>query len=185
MYYFVDKCLPFGASISCAHFQEFSNAVAHIVQWITKKSLLNYLDDFFFVALLRALCNQQTTVFLDICKQINFPVSLEKTFWGTTMLTFLGLLINTVSQTVSIPTEKIDKAKVLIESVLNHKNITVKQLQKICGFFNFIGQCIVPGRAFTRRLYMKLQGTEHLKIASPPENNIRHERRFTYVERIH
>ena len=24
-YYFVDKCMPFGASISCAIFQEFSN----------------------------------------------------------------------------------------------------------------------------------------------------------------
>ena len=27
-YYFVDKCLPFGASISCAIFQAFSNVVA-------------------------------------------------------------------------------------------------------------------------------------------------------------
>ena len=26
VYYFVDKCLPFGSSISCSHFQRFSNA---------------------------------------------------------------------------------------------------------------------------------------------------------------
>ena len=26
-------------------------------------------------------------------------------------------------------------------------------MQKLCGFLNFIGKCIVPGRAFTRRLY--------------------------------
>ena len=31
VYYFVDKCLPFGASISCSHFQHFSDAVAHIL----------------------------------------------------------------------------------------------------------------------------------------------------------
>ena len=31
VYYFVDKCLPFGSSISCVHFQEVSNAIAHIV----------------------------------------------------------------------------------------------------------------------------------------------------------
>ena len=30
-YYFVDKCLPFGSSISCAHFQEFLNALSHII----------------------------------------------------------------------------------------------------------------------------------------------------------
>ena len=29
--YFVDKCLPFGAAISCAHFQLFSEALSHIV----------------------------------------------------------------------------------------------------------------------------------------------------------
>ena len=48
-YYFVDNCLPFGASISCSHFQRFSNAVKHIVQFKTKKDLVNYMDDFFFV----------------------------------------------------------------------------------------------------------------------------------------
>ena len=32
IYYFVDKCLPFGASISCSHFQRFSDAIAHNCQ---------------------------------------------------------------------------------------------------------------------------------------------------------
>ena len=31
-YYFVDKCLPFGAAISCAHFQSFCNAIARILR---------------------------------------------------------------------------------------------------------------------------------------------------------
>ena len=31
LYYFFDKCLPFGAAISCALFQAFSDAVAHLV----------------------------------------------------------------------------------------------------------------------------------------------------------
>ena len=162
-YYFMDKCLPFGTSISCSHFQKVSDAIAHLVHWRTNRDLINYLDDFFFAVLLRAICNQQVQAFLDVCDEIRFPVSMEKTFWGTTLLSFLGLLINMVAQTVSIPTEKIAKARELIESVISRKSITVKQLQKICGFLNFIGRCIVLGRAFTRRMYMVLQGTEHLK----------------------
>ena len=55
MYYFVDKCLPFGASISCAIFQEFSNSVAFLVKHRTQKDLVNYLDDYFFAAL-KKLC---------------------------------------------------------------------------------------------------------------------------------
>ena len=93
-YFFVDKCLPFGASISCSHFQRFSKAVKHIVQWRTKKDLVNYLDDYFFVALMKMLCNNQTKEFLAVCGMIGFPVSLEKTFWACTKLTFLGLLID-------------------------------------------------------------------------------------------
>ena len=77
-YYFVDKCLPFGASISCKIFQEFSNTVAHLVKFETKEDLVNYLDDYFFAALRKAMCNEQVLIFLQICHEIRFPVALEK-----------------------------------------------------------------------------------------------------------
>ena len=170
-YYFVDKCLPFGASISCSHFQRFSNAVKHIVQWRTHKNLVNYMDDFMFAHLLKLPCNQQVDQFLKVCEEIAFPVSLEKTFWATTKLVFLGLLIDTVNQWVCIPADKIDKAINLIDNVLQKKSrkLTLNQLQKICGFLNFIGRCIIPGRAFTRRLYAytankKLKPHHHIRI---------------------
>ena len=31
--FFVEKCLPFGASISCSHYQRFSDAFKHILQY--------------------------------------------------------------------------------------------------------------------------------------------------------
>ena len=170
-YYFVDKCLPFGASISCSHFQRFSNAIKHIVQYRTKKELVNYLDDFLFAALMKMLCNNQVRELIEVCNLIRFPVSLEKTFWADTVMTFLGLLIDNITQCVSIPIEKIQKAKNLIGDVLGKKSkkITLNQLQKICGFLNFLGKCIIPGRAFTRRLYAytandKLKPHHHIRI---------------------
>ena len=33
--YFVDKCLPFGSSISCALFQSFSDALTHVMEYQT------------------------------------------------------------------------------------------------------------------------------------------------------
>ena len=170
-YYLVDKYLPFGASISCSHFQRFSNAVKLIVQWRTSKDLVNYLDDFFFVALLKLMCNNQVKEFLQVCEEIAFPVSLKKTFWASTMLVFLGLLIGTIGQCVCIPVDKIQKAKDLIESILmkKSKKVTLNQLQKVCGFLNFLGRCVIPGRAFTRRLYRytandKLKPHHHIKV---------------------
>ena len=154
-YYFVDKCMPFGAAISCAHFQRFSDAIAHIVKYISKRENVNYLDDFLFAAIRKYLCDQQLNTFLEVCGAIQFPVSEEKTFWRCTRMIFLGLLLDTLTQTICIPAEKIEKAKNLIEKVMNNKNkkITLKDLQSLTGFLNFLGKAIIPGRAFTRRLY--------------------------------
>ena len=60
MQYFVDKCLPFGASISCTLFQRLSNSLKHIVETMESmyNSVTNYLDDFLFVHLVRAVCNR-------------------------------------------------------------------------------------------------------------------------------
>ena len=49
--YFVDKCLPFGVSISCSHYQRFLNALRHIMEFHTqRKAITNYPDDFLFIA---------------------------------------------------------------------------------------------------------------------------------------
>ena len=79
--YFVDKCLPFGASISCSHFQRFSNALKFLVEYITGKKfhLVNYLDDFLFIDITTRACNQLVRNFLELCNEINLPVALDKT----------------------------------------------------------------------------------------------------------
>ena len=158
MYYFLDKALPFGSSISCAHFQEFSNAIAWIVTFRTGQNNVNYLDDYLFVALMTLFCNGQVEEFLLVCKTVNFPVNLEKTFWGTTRLTFLGLLIDTENQVVCIPVDKVKKGRTLVQNVLAKRTVTVHQLQQLCGYLNFLCKCVVPGRAFTRRLYAATAG---------------------------
>ena len=119
---------------------------------------MNYLDDYLFAALIRALCNHQVQQFLDICATIHFPVNLDKTFWASTQTVFLGFLLDTIAQRIFVPHEKIAKGVNMIQSILNSKNrkVTVVQLQKACGFLNFLRQAIIPGRAFTRRIYMAI-----------------------------
>ena len=170
VYWFFDKCLPFGASISCAVFQAFSDCIAHIVKFKTNKIPINFLDDFFFVAKLRTMCNKQVEIFLDICQEIRFPVSLEKTYWATTFLGFLGLIIDMVNQFVAIPVDKVERARNLIENFLTRKSkkVTLKELQQLAGFLNFLCKCIVPGRTFLRRLYdhfmTNLMAHHHIRI---------------------
>ena len=170
MYYFIDKCLPFGASVSCAVFQAFSDALAHIIKVLTGNENVNYLDDFLFLSLLEKLCNMQLQEFLDVCEEIKFPVSLEKTEWACTMMTFLGLLIDGKNKLVRIPLDKINRALKAIDVMLNKRKnkTTLRELQQLCGYLNFLGKAIIPGRAFTRRMYAQGENLtkphHHLKV---------------------
>ena len=89
-YFFVDKCLPFGASINCAHFQAVSDAIAFLVQFRPGKIVINYLDDYLFAHYHRSLCNDQVTIFLEICSKIHLPVAEDKLFGLLRYLLSLG-----------------------------------------------------------------------------------------------
>ena len=97
LYYFIDKCLPFGSSISCAQFQKFSDAMKHIACWkirvtmVIEPNITNYLDDFLFIALTLLMCNQMMKIFLQICQEVGCPISEDKTEWATQLIIFLGI----------------------------------------------------------------------------------------------
>ena len=154
--FFVDKCLLFGASISCSHYQRFSNALRHIMEFRCKRKVLtNYLDDFLFVAITQWICNNMIWSFLDLCNDLNIPVALEKTEWATTKIVFLGILLNGQMLVLSIPVEKQEKALKLLRDLDGKWKITVKDLQVLTGYLNFLACTILPGRVFTRRIYAK------------------------------
>ena len=155
--YFIDKCLPFGASISCAHFQHFSNALCHLHEHRnhTEGETTNYLDDFLFLALTVMRCNQLIQSFLDLCQEMVIPISIEKTEWGAVIVMFLGILLDGHNFCLGLPIEEHKRALTMLKYMIDQKKATVKELQTLCGFLNFIGWVVFPGRTFTRRMYAK------------------------------
>ena len=156
--FFVEKCLPFGLSISCAHFQRFSNALCWITEVRTqspRNSITNYLDDFLFLALSKLLCDWKIRVFLKLCDKIGVPIALEKTEWSQTLIVFLGILLDLVSMKLCIPEGKRLRAIEQLKLMIDKKKATVKELQTLCGFLNFLNKAIYPGRAFTRHMHTK------------------------------
>ena len=155
--YFVDKCLPFGSSISCALFQCFSDALCHLTETRlqVKHRVTNYLDDFLFIARTLIQCNAMVRQFLD------------KTEWATDLIVFLGILLNGRELSLAIPLEKKDRAIELLTDMKSSKKTTVKQLQKLCGFLNFLCKVIFPGRTFVRRMYSKFSNVINVKGMAP------------------
>ena len=111
-YYFIDKCLPFGASISYALFQSVSYVLKFLIEFRTKQQdkVTNYLDDFLFVAFTQMLCNYLFQEFLNLCEQIGIPISEEKTEWLAECMVFWAILLNGRFMILAIPEEKRTKA---------------------------------------------------------------------------
>ena len=58
----------------------------------------------------------------------------------------------------------------MINYILIKKKITLYELQRICGYLNFLSRCVVPGRTFTRQLYSGihpgLKKHHHIRVTS-------------------
>ena len=58
-----------------------------------------------------------------------------------------------------------------------HGKVKVLEVQKLCGFLNFLCCCVVPGRVFLRRLYActtgdKLKPHHHIKLSAENKLNL-------------
>ncbi|OWZ01271.1 LOW QUALITY PROTEIN: hypothetical protein PHMEG_00027378 [Phytophthora megakarya] len=67
----------------------------------------------------------------------------------------LGLLWNTADGTVSIPDDKLVKAKHQVASLLSSARATKSELAKVLGVFRYITTCFPPARAFYQRIHVE------------------------------
>ena len=177
--YYYDKCLPFGASISCALFEKFST----FIQWALENdkyfekippAVLHYIDDFLFLGPKgTSQCADTMTTFTNLCSNLNIPIACDKTEGPATIITFLGIEFDTLNMIMRLPAEKILELKKKIIATMHAEKVTLKQLQSLIGLLNFACKVISPGRAFCRRLinatigvdksYFKIRVTKSIK----------------------
>ena len=157
-YYFTDKCIPFGASISCSLYTEFSNALAHILSYYTNATykVTNYLDNFLFIESSQHMCDYLVSTFIELCKHLGVPVAEEKVIWASTSLKFFRVILNGIGKFLQVPQDKRNKALNMLVRLQSKRTITVKEVQELTGLLNFLAKVIIPGRTFTRRMYIKI-----------------------------
>ena len=159
-YFFADKCMPFGAGISCKLYSELSNGLAHILCHYTNTrfKVTNYLDDFLFIETSETRCNHLVRTFIEICEYIGVPIASDKIKWASLQAKFLGVMINGEKDChyLQVPQDKKNKALHLLQTIIGKRTATVKEIQELTGLLNFLAKIIIPGRLFTRRMYAKM-----------------------------
>ena len=108
---FQDRALPFGLRSAPIIFTAVANGLA----CNGVKNFIHYLDDFFFAGPPgSADCAQALEVAVPLCSKLGLPVALSKVEGPATVLTFLGIEIDTVHQELRLPQTKLSKLKASI-----------------------------------------------------------------------
>ena len=153
---FVDTCLPFGLRSAPKIF----NATADALEWIiadqgrgTLEFILHYLDDFLFGGSPHSdSCGKSLNLALHICSEVGFPVMAEKVKGPSTVIDFLGFLIDTMAMEIRLPEEKLERLKTLIRSWWLRRSCTKRELLSLVGNLQHASAVVKPGRTFLRRM---------------------------------
>ena len=160
-----------GAKISSTHWEAFGR----IWEWLIhqrpdfKGATCRYMDDLLIMCRPEDKKTEKSLAsVLDLCEEIGLPLSHEKTVHPTTKLTFLGIVIDSVSQTLAVPQEKRDAVEVELKQLISKRNTKVRNIMSITGKLGYMCNAIPAGLPFLRRMFDAIRGHDkHLWIKIP------------------
>lgn len=160
---YVDKSLPFGLRSAPKIF----NAVADLLTWVLHADgiqfLIHYLDDFLLMGpprsqLALSMRSQAESTF----DRLGVPVAHHKTEGPTSVLTFLGIVIDTDLFQLSLPRGKVERLQELLQRWRGRKCCTKKDLESFLGHLCHAATVVRPGRIFLRSLFSLLSRVANL-----------------------
>ena len=122
---YVDTALPVGLRSAPKIFSALANKLLWIMTHHDIHSALHYLDDYIFIGNPETSeCADALKLALLLCEQLGVPVSKLKVEGPATILTFLGILLDTVAMELRLPEEKLRRLKLLIQQWKTKKSCT-------------------------------------------------------------
>ncbi len=170
---YIDTALPFGLWLAPKLF----TAVADGLMWIMEKNgvaeVIHYLDDFlFFGNHASPVCAESLRIALEWCDRLGVPVSAHKVEGPATSITFLGIVLDTVTQELRLPQDKFSRLSTTIKQWRCRKSCKKRQLLSLIGQLQHACRVVRPGRTFLRRMiYLSM-------VAKEPHHRIRLNRAF-------
>ena len=152
----LDGSLPFGFRLGSGFFERCSDAIRFIMKQHNHNALLNYIDDLIYIGLPSTI-HDSYQFLLSLLQDLGLEVSDSKLVPPSTCVTCLGIQVDTIQKTLSIPDEKLQEIKNTCKT-WTHKNVVTKQqLQSLLGSLLYISKCIKPARIFLNRMLQLLR----------------------------
>ena len=160
--FFFDSCLAFGFRHGSSIFQRISDAVRYIMLKYDHH-IINYCDDLIGYGLPSKI-QQSFNTLCKILGELGLTISETKLVAPSTSVVCLGVLINTVEGTISVPPDKLEKIKAICVKWGVKTKTNKRELQSLLGSLLHVTKCVKNARFFLNRML----GT--LRNAADPQN---------------
>ena len=151
--YMMDNRLCFGLSSGPAVFNALSELVVRCMDRRGHMDTINYLDDFLVVRPTMESCMEAQRTLIHVLRVIGFSISYKKLLGPAQVVRYLGIDVDSVNMNLSLPVDKLIRLKTVVDSFLNRKKATKKELEELTGLLNHCAQVVRGARTFMRRLY--------------------------------
>jgi len=150
--YMFDTKLPFGAARSPEIFQRLTASISRMMKRKGYEVTIVYLDDFLVISSTKQLCASILDCLRNLVEELGLTVNYNKLVHPSQKITFLGIDIDSVDGTLSLPEQKLADLKECLGSIMAKKRVKKLHLQQLLGKLNWASRAVYGGRTFLRRL---------------------------------
>ena len=143
-------------------FQRILNMVRFIMRQ-EGHSIWNYIDDFLCVSVPSKIVKTFTRL-QSLLSELGLSISTKKLVPPSTRVTCLGIVVDTVEFSTSIPVEKLQVIKDMCNQWGTKAICTRKELQSLLGSLLYVAKCVKYARFFLNRMLALLHGNTGSKI---------------------
>ena len=94
-----------------------------------------------------------------VCTELNIPLAEEKQDGPTSVITLLGIIIDTIKGELRLPGDKLQRLLAAVHQWLGRKSCTRRELESLIGTLQHACKVIIPGRSFLKRAIALLSTT--------------------------
>ena len=145
--------LSFGLRCAPFIFDLLSRLVVDMARARGVHRVVNYLDDLIVSGSCENECRDAQNVLLGVLRAMGFEISWKKVSQPSTTTVFLGICINSIKMSLSLPLEKISKLLSLIDKLLEEGKASKKELERLGGLLSHFSSVTWGDRTFCRRVF--------------------------------
>jgi hypothetical protein len=145
--------------------------------------LIRYLDDFLFITNTQSEMERCLRLAQQVFSNFGLVINQEKTEGPSQQLSFLGILLDSVHQTLSCTPERLAELTALLSTAADNPQIPLASLASLIGKLQFAASVLPGARPFLRRM-LDLQHFHEVRLRRqcPPVDDSS-ARRLHFIQR--